>query len=45
MPDDVFDHDNRVIDENADREDEREKRDAIKRVAVQQKDQQRKRER
>ncbi len=34
MPDDVFDHDDRIVDENADGEDEREQRDAIERVTV-----------
>jgi len=45
MPDDIFDHDDRVVDEDADREDQREKRDAIQREAEQVENQQRQRER
>ena len=34
VPDDVLDDDDRVVDEDADREDQREERDAVERVAV-----------
>ena len=40
MPHDVFDHDNRVVDQDADGEDEREQRDAIQRVAEEVEDEQ-----
>ena len=41
MPDDVFHHHDRVIDQDADAEDQREERDPIQRESVQVKDQQR----
>ena len=40
MADDVFHHDNRVVHQDADGEDQREKRDPVERVAVEVKDQQ-----
>ncbi len=45
MADDVFHHHDRVIDEDADGEDEREERDAIQREAEQVENEQRERER
>ena len=42
---DVLDDDDRVVDEDADREDQREERDAVQRVAVEVEDEQRQRER
>ncbi len=45
VPDDVLDDDDGVVDEDADREDEREQRDAVQRVAVQVEHEQRQRER
>ena len=45
MPRHVLDHYNRVIDENADRKDEREERDAIQRVAIEIEDGESQRER
>jgi hypothetical protein len=41
---DVFDHDDRVVDQDADREDQREERDAVQRVSVKVEHQQRERE-
>ena len=45
MPNNVFHHDDGVIDKDADAEDEREERDAIQREAVEVKNEQRKRQR
>jgi hypothetical protein len=45
MADDVFDHDNGVVHQDADGEDQREERDAVEREAVEVKHQQRQRER
>ena len=45
VADDVLDDDDRVVDEDADREDQREQRDAVERVAVEVEDEQRQRER
>ncbi len=44
MPDDVFDHDNRVIHENADREYQGKESDPIKSVAVEVENQESKRQ-
>ena len=45
VPDDVLDDDDRVVDQDADREDEREERDPVERVAVEVEDEQRERQR
>ena len=45
VPHDVLDHDDRIVDQDADREDQREERDAVERVAVEIEDEQRERER
>ena len=45
MADDVFDHHDRVVDEDADGEDQREERDAVEREAEQVENEQRERER
>ena len=44
MPDDVLDHHDRVVDQDADREDQREERDPVERVAEQVEDQERQRQ-